>query len=186
MQIQTATINDVPEILELQHKAFLPVGEVLNWLDAPNIIETIETALEEFPKFTVLKMVADNGKIVGSVRGKEEDGSLFIGRLMVLPEYQRNGYAKELLHKIQEVLPHNRVWLETTSDITKPNISTTAFRGFRWQNGNSIPTASFSDRGVRTMWRLSTNTLPTPILALVQGGRRTKALRTAQRFCAIS
>ena len=56
MQIQTATINDVPEILELQHKAFLPVGEVLNWLDAPNITETIETALEEFPNFTVLKM----------------------------------------------------------------------------------------------------------------------------------
>ena len=117
MQIKTATISDVPEILELQHKAFLPVGEVLNWLDAPNITETIETALEEFPKFTVLKMVADDGKIVGSVRGKVEDGSLFIGRLMVLPEYQRNGYAKELLHKIQEVLPHNRVWLDTTANI---------------------------------------------------------------------
>jgi len=45
MQIQTASINDVPEILELQHKAFLPVGKVLNWLDAPNITETIETAI---------------------------------------------------------------------------------------------------------------------------------------------
>lgn len=108
MQIKTATINDVPEILELQHKAFLPVGEVLNWLDAPNITETIETAIEDFPKFTVLKMVADNGKIVGSVRGKVEDGSLFIGRLMVLPEYQRNGYAKELLHHLGYHSPRNR------------------------------------------------------------------------------
>ncbi|MBQ9213229.1 MAG: GNAT family N-acetyltransferase, partial [Bacteroidales bacterium] len=105
MQIQTATINDVPEILELQHKAFYPVAKQLNWIDSPNITETIETALEAFPKFTVLKMVADDGKIVGSVRGKVDDGSLFIGRLMVLPEYQRNGYAKELLHKIQEILP---------------------------------------------------------------------------------
>lgn len=108
MHIQTATISDVPEILELQHKAFLPVGEVLNWLDAPNITETIETAIEDFPKFTVLKMVADNGKIVGSVRGKVEDGSLFIGRLMVLPEYQRNGYAKELLHHLGYHSPRNR------------------------------------------------------------------------------
>ena len=154
MQIQTATINDVPDILELQHKAFLPVGEVLNWLDAPNITETIETALEAFPNFTVLKMVVDDGKIVGSVRGKVDDGSLFIGRLMVLPEYQRNGYAKELLHKIQEVLPHNRVWLETTSDIT----STYTFyerEGFR-----TFKTEHF-DNGVSWVsmakWELHTN-----------------------------
>ncbi|MBQ1884567.1 MAG: hypothetical protein II165_06060, partial [Bacteroidales bacterium] len=35
MKIEIATIEDVPEILNLQYKAFYPVAEQLNWLDAP-------------------------------------------------------------------------------------------------------------------------------------------------------
>ena len=117
MKIEIATIEDVPEILELQYKAFYPVAEQLNWLDAPNLTETVNQAREDFPKFTVLKMVDDNGKIIGSVRGNVDNGSLYIGRLMVLPEFQQNGYGKLLFHKIQELLPHRRVWLETCADV---------------------------------------------------------------------
>ncbi len=117
MKIEIATIEDVPEILELQYKAFYPVAEQLNWLDAPNLTETVNQAREDFPKFTVLKMVDDNGKIIGSVRGNVDDGSLYIGRLMVLPEFQQNGYGRLLFHKIQELLPHRRVWLETCADV---------------------------------------------------------------------
>ncbi len=117
MKIEIATIEDVPEILELQNKAFYPVAEQLNWLDAPNLTETVNQAREDFPKFTVLKMVDENGKIIGSVRGNVDDGSLYIGRLMVLPEFQQNGYSRLLFHKIQELLPHRRVWLETSADI---------------------------------------------------------------------
>lgn len=117
MKIEIATIDDVPEILNLQYKAFRPVAESLNWLDAPTLTETVEHALAEFPKYTTLKMLSDDGKIIGSVRGRVDDGSLFIGRLMVLPEFQRNGYGRILLREIQSILPHNRAWLETSGDI---------------------------------------------------------------------
>ena len=116
MKIELATIQDVPEILELQYKAFRPVAERLNWPDAPNLIETVEHARGEFPKYTTLKMLSDDGKIIGSVRGRVENGSLYIGRLMVLPEFQKNGYGRILLRKIQSMLPHDRAWLDTSGD----------------------------------------------------------------------
>lgn len=130
MKMETASVEDVPELLELQYKAFRPVAESVNWLDAPNLTETVEHALGEFPKYTTLKMLSDDGKIIGSVRGRVEDGSLYIGRLMVLPEYQKHGYGRILLHEIQSVLSHNRAWLDTCGELPK----TVAFyerEGFR-------------------------------------------------------
>ena len=113
MKIEIATIDDVPELLSLQYKAFRPVAERLNWPDAPNLTETMEHARGEFLKYTTLKMLSGDKKIIGSVRGRVEDGSLYIGRLMVLPEFQKNGYGRILLREIQSMLPHNRVWLDT-------------------------------------------------------------------------
>jgi len=130
MKIELATIQDVPEILELQYKAFRPVAERLNWPDAPNLTETVEHARGEFLKYTTLKMLSDDGKIIGSVRGRVEDGSLYIGRLMVLPEFQKNGYGRILLREIQSILPHNRAWLDTSGDVPE-TVSFYEREGFR-------------------------------------------------------
>ena len=119
MKIEIAAIQDVPEILELQYKAFRPVAESLNWPDAPNLTETVEHARDEFPKYTMLKMLSDDGKIIGSVRGRVEDCSLYIGRLMVLPECQGRGYGKILFHEIQKRMPHNRAWLFTCGEVQR-------------------------------------------------------------------
>lgn len=142
MKIEIATIEDVLEILELQYKAFRPVAESLNWLDAPNLTETVEHARGEFPKYTTLKMLSDDGKIIGSVRGRVEDGSLYIGRLMVLPEFQKNGCGRILLREIQSILPHNRAWLDTCGDVpeTISFYNREGFRTFerkRFENGVS-------------------------------------------------
>ena len=133
MKIEIAAIQDVPEILELQYKAFRPVAESLNCPDAPNLTETVERARDEFPKYTTLKMLSDDGKIIGSVRGRVEDGSLYIGRLMVLPEFQKNGYGRILLRKIQSVLPHSRAWLDTSGDVPE-TVSFYEREGFRTFN----------------------------------------------------
>lgn len=142
MKIEFATIQDVPEILELQYKAFRPVAESLNWPDAPNLTETVEHARDEFPKYTTLKMLSGDGKIIGSVRGRVEDGSLYIGRLMVLPEFQKNGYGRILLREIQSLLPHSRAWLDTSGDVpeTVSFYEREGFRTFenkRFENGVS-------------------------------------------------
>lgn len=130
MKIEIANKEDVPELLDLQYKAFRPVAESLNWLDAPTLTETVEHALGEFLKYTTLKMLSDDGKIIGSVRGRVDEGSLFIGRLMVLPEFQKNGYGRVLLREIQCLLPHNRAWLDTSGDVPQ-TVSFYEREGFR-------------------------------------------------------
>ena len=86
MKIEIATIEDVPELMELHDKAFFAIAAEVDWLDAPGLKESLEQACEDFPKYMTLKMLSDEGKIIGSVRGRVEDGALYIGRLMVLPE----------------------------------------------------------------------------------------------------
>ena len=108
MKIELATIQDVPALLDLQRKAFGPLCEELNWKDAPPLTESLEHAYEEFARCTTLKVQNDEGLIIGSVHGNVTDGSLYIGRLMVLLEYQQQSIGKLLFREIQTRLPHRR------------------------------------------------------------------------------
>lgn len=130
MKIEIATIDDVPELMTLHDKAFFAIAAEVNWLDVPGLKESMEQALEDFPKYTTLKMLSDEGRIVGSVRGRVEDGALYIGRLMVLPECQGRGYGKILFREIQKVMPHNRVWLFTCG-VVQRTVSFYEREGFR-------------------------------------------------------
>ena len=117
MKIELATIQDVPALLHLQHQAFGPLCEELGWNDAPPLTESLEHAYEEFEGCTTLKVQNDAGYIIGSVNGNLTDGSLYIGRLMVLPDYQQQGIGKQLFRDIQLRLPHNRAWLCTCQQV---------------------------------------------------------------------
>ena len=130
MKIEIATIDDVPELMALHDKAFFAIAAEVNWLDAPGLKESLEQAREDFPKYTTLKMLSDEGKIVGSVRGRVEDGSLYIGRLMVLPECQGRGYGKFLFREIQKIMPHDRAWLFTCGEVQR-TVSFYEREGFR-------------------------------------------------------
>jgi GNAT superfamily N-acetyltransferase len=120
MKIELATIQDVPELQELQHKAFGPQCIELGWEDAPPMTESLEHAYEDFAQCTTLKVLDDEGRIIGSIRGNVTDGSLYMGRLMVLPEYRQQGIGKQLFREIQSRLPHNRTWLCTCKQVQAP------------------------------------------------------------------
>lgn len=45
--------------------------------------------------------------ITGSVRAKEKDGIVYIGKLMVHPDYRRKGYGSRMLSKIEAYFPKN-------------------------------------------------------------------------------
>jgi len=130
MKIEIATIDDVPDLMELHDKAFFAIAAEVNWLDAPGLKESLAQAREDFPKYTTLKMLSDDGKIVGSVRGQVEDGSLYIGRLMVLPECQGKGFGKILFREIQKIMPHDRAWLFTCGEVQR-TVSFYEREGFR-------------------------------------------------------
>lgn len=91
----------------MQRKAFGPLCEELDWKDAPVLTESLEHAYVEFARCMTLKVQNDEGIIIGSVYGNVTDGSLYIGRLMVLPEYQQQGIGKLLFHEIQSRLWRN-------------------------------------------------------------------------------
>ena len=82
---ELATIEDVPEILEIQHQAFAPQCKALGWNDCLPLNETLDSAYEDFGNFKTFKIQNDDGKIIGSVRGHVTDGSLLIGHLVVHP-----------------------------------------------------------------------------------------------------
>lgn len=120
MTLELATTHDVPALLDLQRKAFGPLCEKLGWDDAPILAESLEQAHETFAQCTTLKMLSPDGFIIGSVQGAVNDGSLYIGRLMVLPEYQQRGIGKQLFRAIQSRMPHSRAWLCTCQQISPP------------------------------------------------------------------
>ena len=120
MRIELATIQDVPELQELQHRAFGPQCIELGWEDAPPMTESLEHAYEEFAQCTTLKVKNEDGRIIGSIRGNVTDGSLYMGRLMVLPEYRQQGIGKLLFREIQRILLHNRAWLCTCKQVQAP------------------------------------------------------------------
>lgn len=120
IEIKTATTNDIPALLDLQRKAFGPQCIELGWEDAPPMTETIEHARAEFAQCLTLKVEAEDGQLIGSVRGNVTDGSLYIGRLMVHPDFQRLGIATKLFAEIQSRLAHNRVWLCTCQQVAHP------------------------------------------------------------------
>ena len=119
MKIEVACRKDVPALLELQHRAFGPMCRKLGLEETPISKQTLENAYEVFDDCTTLKVENLDGRIIGSVQGNVTNEMLYIGRLMVAPEYQHRGIGTQLFREIQKQMPHNKAWLFTCQDIKK-------------------------------------------------------------------
>lgn len=115
MNIIKAEMNDLQEILDLQHLAYQSEAALFGRQNIQPLTETLEELIEEFKEGTVLKMVDENGKIIGSVRAKEADGTVYIGKLMVHPDHRRKGYGKRLVTGIEGYYPGKRYELFTST-----------------------------------------------------------------------
>ncbi|MGE5614336.1 MAG: GNAT family N-acetyltransferase [Bacillota bacterium] len=104
-KIEKAVIDDAEEILKLQKLAYLSEAEIYNDYGIPPLRQTIEEITGEFAVNVFLKAVSD-GKIIGSVRGFEKDGTCFIGRLFVHPDYRNKGIGACLMKSIEEAFGH--------------------------------------------------------------------------------
>lgn len=110
-RIEIATIDDLPELMSLQKRAFKPVADKVGWSDIPQMVDTLDASIDAFGEDTILKMLSDDNRIIGSVRGNVKDGSLYIGRLMVDPEYQGRGLGRMLQRKLESMFQFSREWL---------------------------------------------------------------------------
>jgi len=104
MKIERATESDMAEILRLQHLAYRSEALIHNDFTIQPLTQTLTEALYEFHRGVVLKAVLE-GKIVGSVRAYEAEETVYIGKLMVHPDYQGHGLGKRLLLAIEALFP---------------------------------------------------------------------------------
>jgi len=108
-----ATEIDAEEILRLQQAAYLSEAVIYRNFTIQPLTQTLEETLAEFRESTVLKAVSD-GQIIGSVRATaQKDGSVYIGKLMVLPDYQNRGVGKRLMRAVEGEFAQKRYWLVT-------------------------------------------------------------------------
>ncbi len=110
-----ADIQDLPKILELQYLAYQSEAALFGDPNIQPLTETLEELEAEYRRGTVLKMVTDDGKIIGSVRSYSAGGTTYIGKLMVHPDFQHKGFGTILIHKIEEASDDSRYELFTST-----------------------------------------------------------------------
>jgi GNAT superfamily N-acetyltransferase len=101
IHITEAAEEDAAAILALQKLAYLSEAGAHDDFNIPPLRQTLDETRDEFERMTVLKAVQSD-RIIGSVRGYVEDGTCFVGKLIVAPEEQNKGLGTRLLHTIEE------------------------------------------------------------------------------------
>lgn len=121
MKIEKAEKEDLQDILDLQYLAYQSEARLFHNMDIPPLKQTLEEVFHEYEKGIILKARNEEGKIIGSVRGYMQDGTVFIGKLMVHPEEQGKGIGTKLLLSIEKEFRCNRYELFTSTK-SKRNI----------------------------------------------------------------
>ncbi len=104
VKIVKANIGDAEEILALQKLAFQSVAKVHGGFQIPPLTETLDEWKETFKTHVVLKATLDE-KIIGSVRVLAKEGTCFVGRLIVNPDFQNLGVGTKLLLETELTFP---------------------------------------------------------------------------------
>ena len=115
--IYKARLEDLQEILQLQYLSYQSEAALFGSRDIPPLKQTLDEVIAEYNNGIVLKMT-DDDVIVGSIRAKERNGTVYIGKLMVHPDYRRNGYGTKLLTEIEKYFPDKRYELFTSTRST--------------------------------------------------------------------
>jgi GNAT superfamily N-acetyltransferase len=113
VRITRAEKKDLRAILELQYLAYRQHAVIYSDTYIRALMQTLDDIETEFENCIFLKAVNGDGDIIGSVRAYAENGTLFIGRLMVHPELQGKGIGTELLSSIEHACPQERCELFT-------------------------------------------------------------------------
>ena len=113
--IVKADYEDLQDILRLQYLAYQSEAALFGSKDIPPLKQTLDEVIAEFREGIILKMVDENDVIIGSVRAKESNGTVYIGKLMVHPDHRCNGYGARLLAEIERYYPEKRYELFTST-----------------------------------------------------------------------
>ena len=115
VKIVRAERSDLEEILNLQYLAYQSEAALFKSKDIPPLKQTLDDLTEEYDRGIVLKAVAEGGTIIGSVRAYEDAETVYIGKLMVHPNYRHLDYGRRLLNEMEKCYPGKRYELFTST-----------------------------------------------------------------------
>jgi RimJ/RimL family protein N-acetyltransferase len=150
MTITSATLDDAPSILALQHLAYQTEAARYNDNTLPPLLETQADLLARFGDRRFLKAV-EADQIIGSVRGFQKADACFVERLIVHPDYRRRGIGTTLLTEIEALFPTARRFELFTGTKSQSNIrlyERLGYRAFRQQYVNEKVTLVFMEKVV--------------------------------------
>ena len=109
IEIVAANVADAAEILALQKLCYQSEARLTNDFEIPPLLQDQPSIECELASLCFLKAVGDEaphtGRIVGSVRARECEGTCHIGRLIVHPESQNRGLGKRLMAHVEGLFP---------------------------------------------------------------------------------
>ena len=86
--ISKARLEDLQEILNLQHLAYQSEAALLGNYDIPPLKQTLDEMIAEYHRGTILKMVDAGGLIIGSIRAHVE-----LDRRQIAPYFSHTSAA---------------------------------------------------------------------------------------------
>jgi ribosomal protein S18 acetylase RimI-like enzyme len=158
MVIELAEPADAREILDLQKLAYQSEAAIYNDYAIPPLTQTLDQMQADFRQQVVFKATLE-GRIVGSVRGYLRDGTCYIGRLIVDPEFQNRGIGTNLLNRIEQHFSEARRYELFTGERSERNLylyHKLGYRIFRTERLSDKATVAFMEKpgpaGERNEW----------------------------------
>jgi len=140
MEIERATVSDAGEILALQKLAYRSEAEIYNDFSIPPLVQTLEGVEKDFENQFFLKAVIDE-KIIGSVRAYTKEGTCYIGRLIVHPDFLNRGIGTKLMNEIEKAFNTCKRFELFTGDKSERNLYLYQKLGYK-----VFKTANITDR----------------------------------------
>lgn len=130
--IQMKDADAAEEVWALQHAAYRVEAAIIGVWETPPLRDTVESLRESRETFCGFR--SQDGELAGVISyGQEQDGQYVVYRLMVHPDYFRQGIGSRLLAHLLDVIPA-RHWAVTAEARNSPALALYEKAGFTKQS----------------------------------------------------
>ncbi len=121
-EIHPVVFEDLAEILAVQKVAFYAQAVLAEKFTIRPLMTTLEQIQAGFEKYIYRKAVR-KGRIIGAIRGFEQEKTGYIENVIVLPEYQGQGVGSLMMQSIEGCFPQIKRFELFTARASLSNIS---------------------------------------------------------------